>query len=97
LLRHAVLCPMDSSSPPGRARPSASVGVAEAASSALGRFGSLAAGDAGPRGRGNVGIREWSGLEDVVIEVGPEKTLAVAAEAFLFGYPLVLMDLTCGC
>jgi hypothetical protein len=34
-------------------------------------------------------------LEDVVIEVGPEKTLAVAAEAFLFGYPLVLMDLTC--
>jgi hypothetical protein len=68
------------------------VGVAEAASSGLGRFGSLAPGDAGPRGRGNVGIREWSGLEDVAIEVA--KTRTVAAEAFLFGYALVLMDLT---
>jgi hypothetical protein len=33
-------------------------------------------------------------LEDVVIEVAPEKTRTVAAEAFLFGYPLALMDLT---
>jgi hypothetical protein len=27
-------------------------------------------------------------------EVAPEKTCTVAAEAFLFGYPLVLKDLT---
>lgn len=29
-----------------------------------------------------------------MIEVAPEKKRPVAAEAFLFGYPLVLMDLT---
>jgi hypothetical protein len=45
---------------------------------------------------GNVGIREWSGLDYVVIEVAPEKTCTVAAEAFLFGYALALMDLTRG-
>jgi hypothetical protein len=39
-------------------------------------------------------VRRWIGLEDVVIEVAPEETRTVAAEAFLFGYPLVLMDLT---
>ncbi len=27
-------------------------------------------------------------------EIGPEEARATAAEAFLFGYPLVLMDLT---